>query len=675
MKTLFSIAVPLLLISWNNVQAQSVRSYETNPDRLRTNQWIFGQDNSLKFFPNNQADTFKVNSSGSSSVFSTERGRVVLYTNGETIWDSMNQVVVSGLKGSSTIKGTVFYHHAQDSTVTLFNSSMTYTKLKLTYNGIIVLEKNIPIGAETYTHTLALLNAKDCKNAWFVSSYNIDDKYYLNSFPIIDGEISNCPVVSYLGSFSTYHMDLTFSVSGKYLLITQMASPSVRPAIVLEFNTENGKAKRLFLIPIIRSVGGAAISPDSRTIYIHESNRPMKVVSFFPNDSQSTVQSIKLEGIKSGLFKFQNSILGDIIFSSSDSNHLASIKSPNDFDNYIVQTKGVATRTNTPTFGLPLFNHSYFHTPSIDFAYDYDCITNSISFKGRDTFYADSHYWSIRKNGKPLEASYSLKSPKHEFKDTGLYQIIYIASLDNRKDTVTKSITIYPKIRTDFLGRDTSYETGISFSRILSAPTGMHCYFWYNDSSRSNEFTTDSSGVFICRMSSRSFCEVTDTIVITRCINDMAIPIIQRSGNILHVIHQNADSFVWYRNDELYKSTKVPFLHVKDTGSFMVVAMKKGHCNKSSNYQIVHELEIHSLGILQDYISFFPNPASDLLSIVFEKSDIYEIKILNPIGQVVLKLNSESNVNIDMDKLPNGVYFLQIVNSGNQQFITKIIKD
>ena len=70
-----------------------------------------------------------------------------------------------------------------------------------------------------------------------------------------------------------------------------------------------------------------------------------------------------------------------------------------------------------------------------------------------------------------------------------------------------------------------------------------------------------------------------------------------------------------------------------------------------------------------------PNPTTgsiniDGLSKEFENS---EIEITNTLGQTILKLPFSNT--IDVSKLPDGFYYLKIVNQNRQTYFSKFIKE
>jgi len=133
-----------------------------------------------------------------------------------------------------------------------------------------------------------------------------------------------------------------------------------------------------------------------------------------------------------------------------------------------------------------------------------------------------------------------------------------------------------------------------------------------------------------------------------------------RSKDTLKTWHLNADSFVWFRNNKLYKITKKPFLKLTDTGTYRVEAAKKGHCNSSSigtNY--VRKLSVNGVTIADLGIRVFPYPSSGAVRIESSKDFKLEVKdllgkVFNP--DVILK-NFVPEIYSESIQLPKGIYF------------------
>jgi hypothetical protein len=77
-----------------------------------------------------------------------------------------------------------------------------------------------------------------------------------------------------------------------------------------------------------------------------------------------------------------------------------------------------------------------------------------------------------------------------------------------------------------------------------------------------------------------------------------------------------------------------------------------------------------------DTIEIYPNPAGNIVSIVAGNASIQQIKVLNVLGVEVLPIREshESEITLDISRLPSGTYFLQIGTS-NGTVLRKIVKE
>lgn len=700
MKHIVNISLILVFFLSFESKAQFNRSYETNPDRKRANIWYFGQFAGIDFStlpPTSLADG-KVNIlEEGGGIISDTSGKVMFYTDGRTVWDRNHDTMYNGygLKGhfSASQTGLIIKHPENDSLYYIFNTpysydysdGLSYSIVNINLNnglgGIIIKNKSLNRNSSEKISAIYHSNGRDI---WIIGHEYDNNRFF--KYLLQANGINNCPTfqdtgVKYYfvppngsGQFMNQGF-IKFSPDNKFMAhiyTPEYFSIQYRRFELYDFNNLTGNLSLITNINFEKWAWDVEFSQNSENLI------------FSDRDSFSSIYNIRT-GLKKRLkikidSQFESIPLqlapdGNIYFSRLDSTFIGIISNADEYQNVEVIEKYINLQTGKCKYSLPNLFASYFYTPSIDYTYEYNCTDNSSLFEGRDTFYADTHDWKIFKPGKQIEATYASKNINHHFKDTGAYHIRYIASKGNRSDTVLKTIVIYPKIRKDFLGRDTAFETGTVFTKSLKAPIGMHCYLWHNDSSASYTFTTDTIGTFVCKLSSQSFCEVIDTIVLSNCINDMETPTIERSRDSLFVSHQLADSFVWFRNGELYRITKVPFLKLTDTGSYRVEAAKKGHCNKSSDFWIVNKLGIVSNILIPDVINVYPNPANALLSIKFEKSDSYEIRIYDLLGQVIFSFNTYTDIDIDTSEFPSGIYLLHVTNTRNQQFNTKILKE
>jgi aminopeptidase YwaD len=80
---------------------------------------------------------------------------------------------------------------------------------------------------------------------------------------------------------------------------------------------------------------------------------------------------------------------------------------------------------------------------------------------------------------------------------------------------------------------------------------------------------------------------------------------------------------------------------------------------------------INEINSSRNTISIFPNPANSEINIVLPSNDNTQIEITNAIGQLIIKDQNKSK--IDISNLKNGLYFIS-VKHGQKTYTQKIIK-
>lgn len=636
--------------------------------------WYFGDKASLIFVNDSVYSDNALNSvhfDEGNGLLNDSDGNVILISDYENIYDRFGNVVVSGLGGfsSSTQSSIILRHPENDSFIYVFTNDvfdigegLSFTQLVKRGNSFIVLVKNKTL-INRGTEKLNAVNHQNGKDIWIVSHSFGDINFH--SFLITKNGLITCPIVSSTGtvianssSWFGAQGQLKFSPNGK--LISMVSGNINNSALQLyKFDNCNGTIQKITenyqIIPY-----GCEFSISGDKLYLSD----FKGKRIFQYDlsildsiaiinSQKKIINISLEIYQ----QMQLGIDGKIYVAIKDSFYIGAIENPEDTGlNCNFNSRAVYLGQANKSLGLPNFNQSRFFTPSVDYKYELNCFSNNIQFWGKDTFSAGTHQWQIIRNNVIL-ASYTAKNPYHNFIDTGVYTVRYIASNRSRKDTVSKSITIYPKINKYFLGKDTVYVQGSSFNRILTTATpNLHCIKW-QDGSVLSTFTADTAGIYICKVTNKSFCEVTDTIVIKECINNLTSPSIYRSRDSLFTYQPVADSFVWFRNNIQYRITKEPFIRLADTGTYRVEAAKKGHCNKSSIANHVNKLGISAFQLSDFNIQLFPNPSNEILFIKADKS--FKLQVSDFTGRTIVMYE-----NIDSITLPQGVYFFTFTIQG-----------
>ena len=63
----------------------------------------------------------------------------------------------------------------------------------------------------------------------------------------------------------------------------------------------------------------------------------------------------------------------------------------------------------------------------------------------------------------------------------------------------------------------------------------------------------------------------------------------------------------------------------------------------------------------------YPNPTSGFVTITVPEEDLFQIEILNGLGQVLYVTKGYNNMNLDISYLKHGLYFIR-VQTKNQKF-------
>lgn len=637
-----------------------------------TLKWYFPKNAGLDF----SGDTVKflngsqIGPSESSSTLCDSNGDILFYTDGIKLWNKYNTIVKNsnnigfGLSNVSNTSGQgaiLIKHPENDSLVFLFCSDYQGRSGGLTYSIIDihankdsaeVIEKKIKLTNEI-NEPITAVNHQNGRDIWIVCHGFKDD--YLHAFLLTMNGVTKCPVSTQIGTLHTgqfgsgtsAQVGMKFSHNSKYLAIEQWAQWRNE---VFRFNQENGTFYDTVYSKEVDLCAFTSFSPNNKLLYFVYVDTGLVQIDIetgkrFLIYKPSLLQNQSLQEIQLGPD-------GKIYIVIDQSRDLLVINKPNvpGIGCDIQFKKNILSGGLGGDQALPNFNQSYFYTPPSDYQYEMNCHTNSISFKAYDTIGATGYYWYIYKPNGTLEASYSGNLINHAFADTGIYKVVFVADNGSIKDTVTKSIRLYNKISKNFLGNDTIYAHNAMFNQTLKAPTkNIHCYQWQDNSGLST-FTADTVGTYICKITTATFCEIWDTIIIRRCINVLLEPSIYRMHDTLFTYHQQADSFVWFRNNAPYRITKTPFIRLTDTGTYRVEAAKKDHCNRSSVNWAVNKLNLTSLQLSDFNIKLYPNPSNETVFIHSNRN--YLLQITDISGKVILMQDNPLQIS-----LPKGVYF------------------
>ena len=636
--------------------------------------WFLGNKIWLKFTDTISFETgSKLVSFESTTSYSDVYGKLVIYTDGVNVYDSKHNAILTDLNGDpSSSQGVIVVKSKYyDSIYYVFtsdyqgnNKGFCYTKIIKDKDSLIVKEKNIKL-VDNVLEPISITQHYNKLDYWIVCHSKTGNNFF--SFLLSKSGISNCPIITsigfiYNGSPIGCQSVSNFSPNGKQFAISSILNDK---CMLLQFDNKKGIFSNFIEINNINIPTGLIFSNSNKFLYILERDYNLIQYDILNNQKNIVYLNNNSSDFAVGI---QRSINNKLYVNYINSNFIGVVENiDSNLTKVNFNRNGINLINKYTTNGLPNFNQSYFYTPSINYSYEMDCINNSIQFEGYDTIGAVTHQWQTKKlySVNNYTSIGNTKNATHLFADTGTYIVRYIADNSNRKDTVEKTITLYPKIKKDFLGKDTTISQGSVFNIQLNSPQPSHCQEWYFErlntqinKGSTNNIVADSLGKYICKTTNQAFCEVIDTLIINECINNLTMPSIYRNlTDTLFTYQQLADSFVWYKNNQQMAITKQPYIKVKDTGTYRVEAAKKGHCNRSSNTFYINKLGVKHYTLNDFNIKVYPNPSNGIINIESDKN--YKLKVTDLIGKTILETENQKQI-----ELVKGVYYLRFEING-----------
>ena len=656
------------------------RNYETNPDRKRTVNWLFGDSVWLDWTTNPpiQKKGSKMHAVESAAVFSDTSGKLILYSDGMTVWNNNHKIIVNGdsLNGNwSSSQGSMFITQpGSDSIVFLFTTDLQGNNKGFCYNKIIlnanpdkirVAEKNIkllPSSCESISAT------RHANGIWTWVAVHDRSGKGMNTFLITDKGINRCGIYSegvldFLYDIFSCQSKSAFSNDGKIYAISALSASVVE---FLSFDNSLGTFKPFWWFGI-SAVTPTSInfSKDNRFCYITERDYQIIRVNLFDFGNTTTIDnhndSFFIIGARFNLYN-------QLMINIHDSFFLGKIDNP-EIPNPKFVKKGLPLQ-RMATNELPNFDNSYYNSSGVNFLYILNCSSHKVQLSGQDTFNANTHQWKVKKStASNWIGMGSAKNIFYTFTDTGNYEIQYIASRNSQTDTAIKKIIIAPKISTNFLGADTGYCVGSFPSLILKSPSGMQCVKWNNDSTTAN-ISINGPGRYIAIVTTPSFCQMSDTIDLFED-SILLKPTIQRKGDSL-LTTSKAVQYLWYRNEQLISRNQN--IKIIDKGIYRLVVMGKGGCPSESDTLGVYKLSVSKFSL--GPISVLPNPVTENLQINgLDIANEYLFIVTDIQGRVVKKVytNGSSDYFLSFNDLCSGLYNITITNYVTQITI-KILK-
>ena len=690
---------------------------ETNPNLLRTKNWYFGEGLGISF----QTDAITIDTQYNglnyegTAILNTSEGLLRYYSDGRFLYDKNHQIVNPSVRlraDNSSCQGVVLCESPSNSNlINILTTTPTYTNQRSGYryslydeslDSFIFINKILikDVGEKQNS-----INHQNNNSIW-IMTHSLNDDFFYN-FLLRANQLNCCPVINKIGENYTDRFPsqgiLKFSQNGQLVC---NANWNLLNFELYKFSNEEGLLSNLIEIPLFYPYG-CEFTSDSKNLYITDRGHHIFKYHINLKNTNYIIASKDTQAFETDetFGQLQMSLVGNIYASRYQDSFLSAFLL--DDKTEIYKKNAVDLKEEVSLGGLPNFNSSYFHTPSIDFAYTEDCWGHSYSFEGRDTFDADGYKWIFEKVNSSELSVISGKNCVFTFSDTGKWEVSHVAWNTSRADTVTKTLTIRPKWELDVLGRDTFYCRPFDSSRpnsgqdifklTLQAPEDMHCVHWNGEEPNLDEslgpivdydyfhtdtLVIDTAGTYIVKLTNKTFCQMWDTIVVREELSPQK-SVISRAGNQLSSSITAAE-YRWYYNGNLKLTTTNSQLVPDSNGYWQVQLVSEFGCESElSDSLLIDFASIKEVSEQLSEVSFkvYPNPSDGKISIErshtgpsrshtstpLSMNDLYTITVSDLNGKVVYTTKQNLSLTFELDfEFTPGNYIITLTNENGE---------
>lgn len=287
-------------------------------------------------------------------------------------------------------------------------------------------------------------------------------------------------------------------------------------------------------------------------------------------------------------------------------------------------------------------------------------------------------------------------NPVHSYESDGIYEVVLTATNSCGDHTAVQTIGVSTLPTAGFLGNtaegcipfvveftNTSSSNATAFE--WSFPGGVPAM----STNEHPVISYESAGVYDVTLIATSFAGK-DTMEMESYISSYTTPIADFEYDALSEFEYSfenlsvdGDAYFWDFGDGATTSEANPVHVYNEPGTYKIVLTVTNQCGEVTHEDeilIVETSIVNELEIIEEII-VFPNPNSGVFTISLKSlaSEKLDVKIVNMLGQVVLKdsfqVNSGANIkSIRLEETISGIYMLLIQNE-DQWFVTKMYVD
>ena len=428
--------------------------------------WVFGVRAGLNFnfgypipFDGALIDTPE----GCSSISDT-RGNLLFYSDGITIWNANNAVMLngSGLLGdkSSTQSALIVPNPNDENLYYIFTvddrggaGGLRYSEVNMTLDGGlggVTSNKNIVLANPT-TEKITAIESSDGRSIWVISHRWMSNEYI--AFLVSDTGVNTTPVVSAIGSTHTGDINNTIGylkASPNREKVASVVSYDLSETQVFDFDATSGILSNPITISNYNSnnIGpyGCEFSPDSNLLYVTEIDRGSGTSKVHQYDLTLNTESaiinsdIIIAEEAEELGAVQQALDGRLYIAIEGGQYLSVISDPNERGaaaNF--EFNGVFLDGNSSHFGLPPFIQSYFFATNV---FKNTCFGDTTEFTINTSTVVDAILWDF---GDPASGGNNTSTdlnPTHVYTSTGEYLVTITIDTEGEVQTVYRTLII-----------------------------------------------------------------------------------------------------------------------------------------------------------------------------------------------------------------------------------------
>ncbi len=413
---------------------------------------------------------------GCSAISNKDTGDILFYTEGTTIWNRNNEVMLNGtdLLGSLSStqsavivplpgSDTLFYIITTDEVQAYQNNGIgngiNYSIVSMLGAGGLgeVIEKNTNLLIEG-SEKISVVETADGVNYWIVTHFG--NKFY--SYLLDASGIVTPPVISTIGpdieNFENFRGAMKIAPNGSRLAISHcLFEPSLGGlAYLYDFDNATGMVSNQLLIGDDLVYYGVEFSSDSSKLYFSGKTLDNLGQSDRIVIEQYDLNAASIVGSRYSVLNLENGLLSDLagalqiamdrkIYHALPSTGLSVINSPKlagPLSNFTQESVNLGLRSSS--FGLPQYIQSFFESfITIDNVCEGDVTTFTVDSNANVT----AALWDFGDPSSGVNNTSTAINPSHSFTDGGLYTVTVEFQFSDRvPKTFVEFVQIIPQL-------------------------------------------------------------------------------------------------------------------------------------------------------------------------------------------------------------------------------------